>query len=113
LLQSLSKKCLIDGSEDRKQLWEIAKTRDEQKARLKIAYSTSLIYGAVLLKTYLSAEKSIDSTLSMEDLYRNALRRYNGDPNEKENYQKNIIDSATNDFVTPRDAVDQSSGTYD
>ncbi|MDQ3231319.1 MAG: transglycosylase SLT domain-containing protein [Pseudobdellovibrionaceae bacterium] len=80
------------------QLWDRGTTLGAQKTEISSDAVTALVYGAILLKTNLSVERTDNPNASMEQLYRNALRRYNGDPSEKENYQQNIMTSAGTDF---------------
>jgi hypothetical protein len=79
-------------------LWQRAAGTRGMKNILKIDSNTALIYGAILLKTNLSAAKTNAPKASIEILYREALRRYNGDPAEKENYQIKIMKSAAEEF---------------
>ncbi len=79
-------------------LWQQSGSMTGMKNALKSSPTAALIAGAVLLKTNLSAEKTRNGTALMADLYRGALRRYNGDPAEKEHYQRVIMTSAARDF---------------
>jgi len=82
-----------------KNLWERAPTTQAMKEILKSDSQTALIYGAVLLKTNLSAAKTHSANGTIESLYRDALRRYNGDPEQKEHYQAKIMKYAAEDFI--------------
>lgn len=81
-------------------LWIRASDTAGMKRILLRDARTSLVYGAILLKSRLSAEKTKDSSLSLEEIYRNALRSYNGDPDisVREDYQTRIMNSAENQF---------------
>lgn len=74
-------------------LWKTTNNRSSQKNALMEKPELSLIYGAILLKTYLAYRAT--SSSSKLSVYDKALQQYNGEPgNRKVKYASNVLAAA-------------------
>lgn len=79
-----------NGIANYQDLW----TFNNQKQRLLSNADHSLIYGAIYLKSLLSVAKYKLEQASMRDIYYEALRSYNNDPNVRDKYASKTLNRA-------------------
>ena len=100
-------------------LWTTYSYFRDQKDYLLTNPKVAVVYGAILLKVLLAVYKKRRPNNSIESLYVEALRSYNGEPNRKEWYYKQVFKFANRlgladgigGYTVPTNPIDRTVDT--
>jgi hypothetical protein len=106
-LRSLVKKCSV-GFLNRVPVEISADTVAAWKNNVAFSNTDALVMGALLLKINLASTNPVRSRGNTVETYRDALERYNGDPEIKEQFAKDVLLLAKRMIALPEVALNDS-----